>query len=214
MDSLSIKNLAFLIQLPSSLTIGENGQGLKDLKSFFSILDNSKGYRYAIEFRDSSWFNDRVWEILRDYNVCMVWNQLDNLIAPPPVYTTDFVYLRLIGDSNRMSNDIKLEMTVEEGNQTKFLAEKYDDRQNEKIKNDSLAEMEYWAKELIYWSKKRVKNKNQSNPDKFFAAISINNFFMGYCPSAINTFRRMLGLPHITLNDKNQTTLFDFQNLA
>ena len=56
-----------------------------------------KSYRYAIEGRHESWFSDDVFEYLRENNVCLVWNEVDGVENPPPV-TTDFVYLRLIGD--------------------------------------------------------------------------------------------------------------------
>lgn len=206
MNPLSMKNLAFLIQLPSSFTFGENGLGLKDLENLFSVFDNSKRYRYAIEFRDYSLFNDKTWEILQNYNICMVWNQLSHFVSPP-VCTTNYVYLRLIGDSNRISSNNKLEPTVWRDNQTEFLSGKnnYD---NQKRKNDPLRDMQNWAKELNHWMK--INENNKESNTCAFAVISINNFYMGYGPSTINIFGRMLGLPDAQ-SDKKQLTLFDFQ---
>jgi len=54
-------------------------------------------FRYAIEVRYHSWFNELFYNFLKKKNYCLVWSQQDSLVTPP-VVTTDFVYLRLIGD--------------------------------------------------------------------------------------------------------------------
>ena len=54
-------------------------------------------YRYAIEGRHESWFSDEVFDYLQEKNVSLVWNEVDGVANPAPV-TTDFIYLRLIGD--------------------------------------------------------------------------------------------------------------------
>ena len=46
-----------------------------------------------------------------------------------------------------------------------------------------------------------------------FAVVSINNYHLGYSPSAVNLFRRMIDLSVVSLNDIKQTTLFDFQGI-
>ncbi|AIF83932.1 hypothetical protein NTE_01872 [Candidatus Nitrososphaera evergladensis SR1] len=57
----------------------------------------NKQYRYAVEIRHPSWFNDELYDFLKRKGICLVWNQLDDIKAPP-IVTTDFIYLRLIGD--------------------------------------------------------------------------------------------------------------------
>jgi len=81
-----------VIQLPPRFSIG---MGRKLLEGFVDALPS--GYRYAIEFRHGSWFNDTVYEELRKLEVAMVWSEV-MYTEPPPVLTTDFVYLRFIGD--------------------------------------------------------------------------------------------------------------------
>ncbi|HSE99551.1 MAG TPA: DUF72 domain-containing protein [Nitrososphaeraceae archaeon] len=83
------KIFTFLIQVPPSLQIAE---GLDLLKNLRYLLDPS--FRYAIEVRHTSWFNELFYNYLKEKNYCLVWSQQDTLITPP-VLTSDFVYLRL-----------------------------------------------------------------------------------------------------------------------
>ena len=86
------KITAFLIQLPPSLSFTE---GHKKLQYLLGELDHS--YRCAIEFRHETWFNDETYDLLKKEKICMAWSVLD-AIKTPPVITTDFLYLRFIGD--------------------------------------------------------------------------------------------------------------------
>lgn len=111
MKPLQSKIAAFLIQLPPWLDIMK---GLKFLKTIQFQLDNS--YRYAIEVRHYSWFNDLAFNYFKQNDFCLVWSQQDVLVTPP-VFTTDFVYLRLIGnrsidekDFGKIQNDRRREM--------------------------------------------------------------------------------------------------------
>ena len=90
MEPLYEKILVFLIQLPPSLQIAE---GLDLLKNLQYILDPS--FRYAIEVRPHSWFNELFYNYLKEKNYCLVWSQQDYLVTPP-VLTTDFLYLRVL----------------------------------------------------------------------------------------------------------------------
>ena len=93
MRPLRTKLLALLLQLPPSLTAKE---GLKKLEVLVHMLDPD--FRYAIEVRHNSWFNNEdVYKLLSGNNICLVWSQLD-AIQTPAELTSDFVYLRFIGD--------------------------------------------------------------------------------------------------------------------
>jgi uncharacterized protein YecE (DUF72 family) len=118
MEQLYDKILVFLIQLPPSLQIAE---GLDLIKNLRYQLDPS--FRYAIEVRHHSWFNELFYNVLKERNYCLVWSQQDILITPP-ILTTDFVYLRLIGDRSINERDFG------------------------KIKKDRTKEMELWSKIL------------------------------------------------------------------
>jgi uncharacterized protein YecE (DUF72 family) len=93
MRPLRNKLLALLIQLPPSLTAKE---GLKKLESLIHMLDPE--FRYAIEVRNRSWFDNKdLYKLLSDNNICLAWSQLD-IIQTPAELTSDFLYLRFIGD--------------------------------------------------------------------------------------------------------------------
>ena len=92
MEPLYDKIIVFLLQLPPSLQIAE---GLDLIKNLEYLLDPS--FRYAIEVRHHSWFNELFYNYMKEKNYCLVWSQQDILVTPP-VVTTDFLYLRLIGD--------------------------------------------------------------------------------------------------------------------
>lgn len=79
-----------LLQLPPSMTMEE---GLKKLQNL--PFDNR--FRYAVEARHGSWFDDEVYSFLRKNELCLAWSQLAE-IRTPPVVTIDFIYLRFIGD--------------------------------------------------------------------------------------------------------------------
>ena len=113
MRPLRNKLLALLLQLPPSLTAKE---GLKKLEALIHMLD--PGFRYAIEVRHESWFdNDDVYKLLSDNSICLAWSQLDTIQTPSEL-TSDFVYLRFIGDRSidekdfgRVQKDRLKEMT-------------------------------------------------------------------------------------------------------
>jgi uncharacterized protein YecE (DUF72 family) len=92
MRPLRTKLLALLLQLPPSLTAKE---GVKKLEILTNMLDQD--FRYAIEFRHRSWFERSVYRLLSDNNISLAWSQLDDIQTPTEL-TSDFVYLRFIGD--------------------------------------------------------------------------------------------------------------------
>ena len=55
-----------------------------------------KNYRYSFEFRDSSWFQDAIYQALADHGAAFCIYDLDGKLSPREV-TADFVYIRLHG---------------------------------------------------------------------------------------------------------------------
>ncbi|HET8847639.1 MAG TPA: DUF72 domain-containing protein, partial [Nitrososphaeraceae archaeon] len=90
-EPLKDKILALLIQLPPSYELKE---GLDTFRNYDFFFDDT--FRYAIEARHSSWFNELAYNMFRNSNISLVWSQMD-VLQTPPVITTDFIYLRLIG---------------------------------------------------------------------------------------------------------------------
>jgi uncharacterized protein YecE (DUF72 family) len=105
MEPLKGKILALLIQLPPSFELKE---GLESLRRSDFFFDDT--FRYAIEVRHRSWFNELAYNLFQNSNISLAWSQMDRL-QTPPIVTTDFIYLRLIGDrSIHESNFGKLQI--------------------------------------------------------------------------------------------------------
>jgi uncharacterized protein YecE (DUF72 family) len=125
-EPLHEKTLALLIQLPPSIEIMP---GLEGLRHLAPLLDNR--FRYAVEVRHQSWFQDLAYNFFADNKICMVWSQLAG-IRTPPIVTTDFLYVRFIGDRT------------------------IDEKDFGKIQKDRVSEMKKWARRV-----KRVQEENK-----------------------------------------------------
>lgn len=116
MKPLQNKLLCLLMQLPPSL---KKEEGLPKLERLIPHLWQK--YRYAIEVRHESWFTKEVYELLKKHGIALAWSQQDAIQTPPEI-TTDFFYLRFIGDRS------------------------IDEKHFGKIQRDRQKEMDSWAK--------------------------------------------------------------------
>ena len=67
----------------------------RDTALLSAFLDElPKGMRSTFEFRHESWFEDEVFNCLRDHGVALCLAEDENL-ATPTIATADFGYLRL-----------------------------------------------------------------------------------------------------------------------
>jgi uncharacterized protein YecE (DUF72 family) len=162
-EPLHEKTLALLIQLPPSMEIMS---GLEGLRQLVPLLD--KGFRYAVEVRNLSWFQDLAYNFFADNNVCMVWSQLAGM-RTPPIVTTDFLYVRFIGDRS------------------------IDEKDFGKIQKDRVSEMRKWARRV-----KRVEKERGKEEEISLAMIAANNHYAGFGPGTVNIFRKMVGLSEIS----------------
>jgi uncharacterized protein YecE (DUF72 family) len=64
------------------------------LAAFLRILP--RDYRYAIEFRDPTWFSPEIYALLAENSVALCIFDLDRKLSPLQV-TADFIYIRLHG---------------------------------------------------------------------------------------------------------------------
>lgn len=78
-----------LFQLPPRWKFNE-----ERLHDFLRAL--SPEHRYAFEFRDRRWLNDRSFRLLEEHGACLCIYDLDGYTSPAEL-TTDFVYVRLHG---------------------------------------------------------------------------------------------------------------------
>ncbi len=84
---------AMLFQLPPYIKLD-----IKLLDEF--VLRLPKGYKYAIEFRDGSWMDDVVFELLELNGVALCINDFDQK-QMPWIATAPFVYIRMHGPLGR-----------------------------------------------------------------------------------------------------------------
>jgi uncharacterized protein YecE (DUF72 family) len=75
--------------------------GLERLEEFLGFT-NPK-IRYAIEFRNSSWIRDETFKLLKSKNACFVWSVGEHVEEIPTEVTTDFLYLRFMGEFNEFT---------------------------------------------------------------------------------------------------------------
>ena len=98
-ESLRPKLQVILIQLPPSLTPKDDKPALR---KFLPQLP--RDFRFAIEFRHAGWHRPQFIRLLEKYRICRVWTDSTPLnernLAPFEFLprTTDFLYLRLLGD--------------------------------------------------------------------------------------------------------------------
>jgi uncharacterized protein YecE (DUF72 family) len=190
------KTLALVIQLPPSLKITE---GIENLRQYI-VPELDSRFRYAVEVRDRTWFQDLAYNFFADNNICMVWSQLAKL-RTPPISTTDFLYLRFIGDRSIQEKDFG------------------------KIQKDRVMEMKKWASKVKRTLKVEARGRRNIN----LAIVSANNHYAGFGPGTANIFRKMVGLPEAAWSkeeddkphlhsssyiqqdhDSNQSTISDF----
>lgn len=85
---------AILIQLPPSFTISRSAVLINFLQEIPSDL------RFAIEFRNPSWYTDDTAQLLTDHNVCWVISEYPGL--PMDIRkTSDYLYIRWIGEHGK-----------------------------------------------------------------------------------------------------------------
>jgi uncharacterized protein YecE (DUF72 family) len=104
----------------------------------------------------------------------LAWSQLAKL-RTPPIVTTDFLYVRFIGDRSIDENDFG------------------------QIQKDRVLELKKWANQI-----KKVDNgigKGKGN-EVSLAMIAANNHYAGFGPGTVNIFRNMIGLPELTWQDQ------------
>ena len=106
----------------------------------------------------------------------MVWSQLAK-IRTPPIVTSDFLYIRFIGDRS------------------------IDEKDFGKIQKDRVSEMNKWAREI-----KEVVSGNGRGKSKEvgLAMIAANNHYAGFGPGTANLFRKMVGLSELSWENQQQ----------
>jgi len=82
-----------LFQLPPGWNVNTNRFG-----EFLAQLP--KGYRYAFEFRNDSWYEENIYALLRQHHCAFCIYELAGHLSPMEI-TADFVYVRLHGPGDK-----------------------------------------------------------------------------------------------------------------
>ncbi len=191
LEPLVDKTSTLLIQLPPFLT---EKKGFASLQSMIRYLD--KRFKYSLEVRHPSWFNDNVYNFLKENSISLVWSVRDELEPPSPsVLTTDQLYIRFIGDRSISDKDFG------------------------KIVKDRSKEMLEYAKRIRELQNEQIMNIRD-------ILIAFNNHFAGFGPQSVNDFLKLLDMPERDwknelernqedshhLNDRYQSNLTDFSH--
>ena len=96
-DGLGAKLGPILFQLPPNWHCNPDR-----LAAFLRTLPSKT--RFTIEFRDQSWHNRQVFQLLQEHNVAWCVYELGGIRSPIEV-TADFVYVRLHGPGNKYQGD-------------------------------------------------------------------------------------------------------------
>jgi uncharacterized protein YecE (DUF72 family) len=96
-----------LFQLPPNFR--SNPQRLEE---FIKHLPH--GYRYSFEFRDKSWFNDKIFDILKKHGVSFCIYDMGGDVTPFEI-TADFIYIRLHGTGTPYNGNYEDRMLQEWG---------------------------------------------------------------------------------------------------
>ena len=103
--------------------------------------------------------------------MCLVWSQLAD-IRTPPIVTSDFVYVRLIGNRSIQEKDFG------------------------HIQIDRIKEMKKLARNFRGDSNEGNLSKVR------FSIVAANNHYAGFGPGTVNIFRQLLGLEELKWGDE------------
>lgn len=84
-----------LVQFPPSLSVASSAQ-LERLLADFNE-HNEEGWKIAVEFRNRSWYEEDIYELLHQYHATMVIHDIPASATPQPEEIPDVLYLRFHG---------------------------------------------------------------------------------------------------------------------
>lgn len=91
--ALGAKLACIIAQMPPNFKFEK---GFELLSKFLEDVDPT--IRYAIEFRDATWFREETYNLLKKKNVALAWSVTQSVKEKTiPVVTSDFLYLRFMG---------------------------------------------------------------------------------------------------------------------
>ena len=103
-DNIGNKRGCLLAQFPPSLKI-EKLDRLQNLVEALAEATHDAGWRIAMEFRNSTWYEREVYELLDEFDVNIVLHDIPASATPLNVPSGDFVYVRFHGPEPRYRGD-------------------------------------------------------------------------------------------------------------
>ena len=98
------KKGCLLAQFPPSLKI-ERINELQNVLEALGEATHNRNWNIAMEFRDSSWYEREVYELLEEFNVSLVIHDIPKSASPLITSKADFIYLRFHGPEPRYRGD-------------------------------------------------------------------------------------------------------------
>lgn len=97
-NAIGEKKACLLIQFPPSIGINHFPQ-VEKLLDCINEIDPAHKWKIAVEFRNKTWYQESVYELLKFYNAAVVIQ--DNVKSSTPMISqeTDFIYVRFHGPS-------------------------------------------------------------------------------------------------------------------
>ena len=86
-----------LLQFPAGIK-SSCFQKLKTLLHQIKVLTKSLECRVAVEFRDVSWYNGTVYELINSFGATVVIHDMPKSVTPPLPVLADLVYIRFHGE--------------------------------------------------------------------------------------------------------------------
>lgn len=90
------KKGSLLIQFPPSVG-REYSVQLERLLNCIAAINTSDDWKLAIEFRNRTWYHDRVYDLLANYKAALVVQDIPKSATPLVDHRTDFMYIRFHG---------------------------------------------------------------------------------------------------------------------
>lgn len=103
-ENIGDKKGCLLVQFPPSLKIEKLDQ-LQRLLETLGEATFKSDWKVAIEFRDQSWYEREVHELLEEYNAAIVIQDISKSATPLSFVKGDFIYLRFHGPEPRYRGD-------------------------------------------------------------------------------------------------------------
>jgi uncharacterized protein YecE (DUF72 family) len=117
------KRGCLLVQFPPSLKVDKLDR-LQVLLEALGEATQHNEWRIAMEFRNSSWYEREVYELLEEYNISLVIHDIPASATPMNTLIGEFIYLRLHGPEARYR-----------GSYSNYVLEQYAERIKEWMKD-------------------------------------------------------------------------------